>query len=105
MAKTNLSSKAALAQQRAELKRTARGKAYIGDDAGASAGRAAERARVHQLQVQQRARERSERLKEPWSALMVKLLAGGAKLAWTAAMLPLRLVAALRGTHPRPSHA
>ncbi len=87
-------SKAALAQQRAELRRSARGKAHIGDDTGSAAGRAAERERVHRLQEMQR---RAFRRQEPITAIVADLVIDSFKLARTLITLPFRLAAALRG--------
>jgi hypothetical protein len=127
-----LDSKAALAQQRAELKRGARGKAFVGDDSGSSAGRAAERAKVHRMQEQhereeverrqaeverrqaeQRAREEwarvelerehEERMNEPVSAIVADLVSDSLRLARTLLSFPFRMAVALWGHRFRAS--
>lgn len=90
-------SKVALAQQRAELRRGARGKVHIGDDTGSSAARAAERAKVHRLQELHQAEERSARLREPLVAVVGDLVVDTFRLARTLVSLPFRMAAALRG--------
>src|SRR5690242_21959687 len=45
------SAKAALGQQEAELKRSARGKQFAGQDTGAQHAREEERAKVHRMQI------------------------------------------------------
>lgn len=87
-------SKVALAQQRAELRRSGRGKAHIGDDTGSSAGRAAERAKVHRLQE---LRHLARLREEPLLAVVGDLIADTFKLARTLVSLPFRMAAALRG--------
>lgn len=96
-------SKVALAQQRAQLRRSARGKAHIGDDTGSAAAKAAERAKVHRMQEIQHAREESERLQEPIVAVVADLLADTFRLARTVVSFPFRMAAALRGH--REAHA
>jgi hypothetical protein len=98
-------SKAALAQQRSELRRGARGKARVGDDAGAAAGHAAERARVRRMRELLRERREAARLEQPLAPMLVSLTLGGVRLAVTLFSLPLRLALALRGHAPRPAHA
>jgi hypothetical protein len=125
-----LDSKAALGQQRAELRRGARGKAFVGDDSGSSAARATERAKVHRMQELQRGHETperqrqldqsrqesdraeswrrghgSDRMQEPVVAILADLVADSMRLARTLLTLPFRLAAALRGHHPRASEA
>jgi hypothetical protein len=120
-------SKAALARQRAEVRRGARGKMHVGDDTGSAAARAAEREKVHRMQALQREHEQQdspreaenrrqalalsehrrygdrhrERLGEPILALFGELLADSLRLARTFVLLPFRLASALRG-HRRP---
>ena len=105
-------SKAALGRQRAELRRGARGKARIGDDTGAAAGRAAELAKVHRMQelLHEGERERrraqaearrgeelhAERLQEPLGALALDVVAGSLRIARTLVALPFRVAFALR---------
>lgn len=118
-----LDSKAALGQQRAELRRAARGKVHVGDDTGSARGRAAERAKVHRMQEAQHAEEtaeerrrflqelrrereraeqeaaevrRSEHLHEPLSVLFRELLSDSVRLARTFVLLPFRVAATLR---------
>jgi hypothetical protein len=124
-----MDSKAALAQQRATLRRGARGKTHIGDDAGSASARAAEREKVHRMQAAQRAqqaeeerrtfledlrreRQRAEREaeqarreahQEPLSALLGELISDSLRLARTFVRLPFRVAAALR--HHRPLEA
>ncbi|GEJ58432.1 translation initiation factor IF-2 [Anaeromyxobacter diazotrophicus] len=95
-------SKAALGQQRAELRRSARGKVHIGDDTGSAAGRAAERAKVHQLQEAEHERREAAR-PEPLSAIVADLVTDSLKLARTLVSAPFRMAAALRGR--REAHA
>ncbi len=124
MAKTRrIDSKSALAQQRAELRRGARGKVHIGDDTGAAAARAAEREKVHRMQELQHAREelehrreeenrlqalalserrreeeeRQEHLHEPILALLGELVTDSLRLARTFVLLPFRIAFAIRG--------
>jgi hypothetical protein len=132
MAKTRrIDSKAALAQQRAELRRGARGKAFVGDDTGAAAAKADERARVHRMQELQHEREAAnareagalrdaeqawalerergerrldERRDQPLVALFVELAADSFRLARTLVSFPFRLALALRG-HRAGAHA
>jgi hypothetical protein len=119
-----IDSKSALAQQRAELRRGARGKAFVGDDTGSDAARAAERAKVHRMQELQQARAaanardseiardaeeawQAERAMErertaahrdePLVALFLELAADSFRLARTLVSFPFRLAAALRG--------
>ena len=96
-------SKAALGLQRAELRRSARGKVHIGDDTGSAAGRAAERDRVHRLQELQRAQEKSARRAEPMGAIVADLITDTLKLARTLVSVPFRMASALRGR--REAHA
>jgi hypothetical protein len=106
--------KSALRQQEAELKRTARGKHFVGEDTGSARGRAAERAKVHRMQVrareeaqraaveQEARRQHEELLRRPlWQNLAglvldtVKLTGTLARLPFRAAMLPFRVAGAL----------
>jgi hypothetical protein len=98
-------SKAALAQQRAELRRSARGKTHIGDDVGSASARAAERAKVHRMQEVRRAEEESARLPEPMIAVVADLLSDTFKLARTLVSLPFRMATALRGRRELPARA
>jgi len=98
-----IDSKAALAQQRAETRRGAHGKAHIGDHTGSAAARAAERAKVRRLQEVQHARQEVERLRVPVSALLIDIVADAVRLARTVVTLPLRLAMALRGHQPAAS--
>jgi hypothetical protein len=95
-------SKAALGQQRAELRRSARGKAHIGDDTGSASARAAERAKVHRMQEIRHAKEESARLPEPLAAIVADLVTDTLKLVRTLVSLPFRMGSALRG---REAHA
>jgi hypothetical protein len=88
-------SKAALGQQRAELRRSARGKTHIGDDTGSAAARAAERAKVYRMQEIRHAEEESARLPEPLAAVVADLIADSLKLARTLVSLPFRIASAL----------
>ncbi len=90
-------SKAALSQQRAELRRSARGKAHIGDDTGSASARAAERAKVHRMQEIRHAEEESARLPEPMIAIVADLVSDTLKLARTVVSVPFRMASALRG--------
>jgi hypothetical protein len=97
------SAKAAIGQQQAEIRRSARGKRFVGDDTGAAEGRAAERAKVLRLQVaareaalhaaheQEAERMAAERAERPlWEALG-GLALSSARLAASVARLPFRL--------------
>jgi hypothetical protein len=92
-----LDPKAALGQQRAELKRGARGKLHIGDDTGSAAGKAAERARVRAMQELHAAREAAERRREPLAAILGDLVADTFRLARTLLGVPFRMASALWG--------
>lgn len=114
-------SKAALGQQRAELRRRARGKVHIGDDTGAGAGRAAELAKVHRMQellheeeraselpdlgARQEEQQRAEQAEEPLLAIALDIVADGLKIARTLVALPFRLALALRPRWLRSAHA
>ncbi|HEX9291716.1 MAG TPA: hypothetical protein VF904_19535 [Anaeromyxobacteraceae bacterium] len=98
-----LDSKAALAQQRADTRRGARGKAHIGDDTGSAAARAAERAKVRRMQEVQHARGEVERLRQPLSVLLVDIVADAVRLTRTVVTIPLRMALALRGHRPAVS--
>jgi hypothetical protein len=99
--------KEALGRQRAQLRRGARGKSFVGQDAGSSAGRAAELERVRRLRERlaaERAREREARLHEevlrtPISALLLDVAVDGARLAGTLLALPFRVAAILWQRH------
>jgi hypothetical protein len=100
------SAKAALGQQKAELRRSARGKRFIGDDTGAAEARQAERAKVLQMQAAARAaaarareadhREHEAELRERQSRWVVAghLVRDASRLARTVAGLPLRVASA-----------
>ena len=94
-----LDPKAALGQQRAELKRSTHGKLHIGDDTGSAAGKAAERAKVRAMQELYAAREAAERRREPLTAIVVDLVTDTLKLARTLLSVPFRLASALRDRH------
>jgi hypothetical protein len=90
------SAKAALGQQRSELRRSAKGKRFIGEDNGAEVARAAERAKVVQMQFAARAAaERAEEAahREQRSTLRAagRLVVDTTRLAGTLARLPLRM--------------
>jgi hypothetical protein len=96
--------KAALGQQRAELRQGARHKQFVGDDAASRAARAAELERVRQMREEREgaeARERSRAIKrEPISAIVGELASDAFKLARTLVALPFRMAVALRGRSP-----
>ncbi len=108
---TRAGSKEALAQQRAAVRRGARGKAHVGDDTGAAASRAAELARVRRLQdahrAEERARERAyeqarlqeqdhaARMQEPMLAIALDLASDGLRIVRTLVALPFRVAFAL----------
>ncbi len=124
-------SKAALARQRAEIRRGARGKMHVGDDTGAAAARAAEREKVHRMQELQHEHEQQahrreednrrqalaltdqrrhgerheELLREPILALFGELLTDSLRLARTFVLLPFRIASALRGHGTSASEA
>lgn len=96
------SAKAAVGQQRAQIRRDARGKRFVGEDTGAEQARAAERAKVLQMQAAARlASERAheveaERREHSTSRLRVagRLVRDTTRLARTVAGLPLRVASA-----------
>jgi hypothetical protein len=105
-----LDSKVALARQRAELRRGARGMAHIGEDTGGAAARAAELERVHRMREEHRraerahqAGERAQARSEPMMAILGELLGDTYRLARTLVSVPFRMAAALRGR--REAHA
>jgi len=98
-------SKAALAQQRSQLRRGARGIARIGEDSGSAAGQAAERAKVRRLREIQQAEMKAARLRQPLAPMVADLVIGAARLARTLFALPFRLAGALRGHAPRAAGA
>lgn len=98
-------SKRALAGQRTELRRGARGKARIGDDAGAAAGHAAERAKVQRLRELAKQQRRAAHLEQPLAPMVLGLALAGARLAATLVALPFRLAQAFRGRAARPAGA
>jgi hypothetical protein len=97
------SAKATLREQEVELKRTARGKRFVGEDTGSAQARAAERAKVHQMLVASREaslraqREREarraheERVHRPLWEGVADLVVDTARLAGTIARLPFRV--------------
>ena len=99
---THGDSKAALAQQRSQLRRGARGKVRIGEDAGSAAAQASERAKVRRMQEHHRA-EAVRRA--PLAPMLANIVLGAARLAGTLFTLPFRLAFALRGHAPRPAGA
>lgn len=96
-------SKAALTQQRAELRRSSRGKVHIGDDTGSAAAHEAELAKVRHMRELQRLRQEAAQIPESMAAILADLLTDSARLARTLVTLPFRVVAALRGHHPAPA--
>jgi hypothetical protein len=98
-------SKVALAQQRAQTRRGARGKVHVGDDTGSSTARAAERAKVRRMQELQHAHQKVARLQEPLAAILVDLVADSVRLARTIVALPFRMAGALRGRRSATSEA
>ncbi|BDG07686.1 hypothetical protein [Anaeromyxobacter paludicola] len=89
-------SKAALSQQRAEVRRGAYGKQHVGDDAGSSAAREAMRDRVHRMREVAEATERAERLsQEPIVRLVGHLASDSVRLAMAWLRLPLRVLEAV----------
>lgn len=96
-------SKAALARQRAELRRSPHGKIHIGDDTGSNAARAAERAKVHRLQELHQAEQRSARLQEPLLVVVADLVTDTFRLARTLVSLPFRMASVLRGRREVPA--
>ncbi len=101
--KRRSSAKAAFGQQEAMIRRSARGKRFVGDDTGSAQARAAERAKVLRLQVaaheaERRATERraaeqahEEVLRRPWWEAVGGLVLGSARLATSVAFLPFRV--------------
>jgi hypothetical protein len=96
-------SKAALRQQRAAIRRGARGKAHVGDDSGAAAAKAAERAKVHRMQERYHERAAAERRREPLSAILGDLLTDTLRLSRTLVSAPFRIAAALRRAAADPA--
>ncbi len=93
-----LDPKATLGQQRAELRRGARGKVHIGDEDGSAAAKAAERAKVRALQEYHAAKLAAERRRDDsLSAILADLFTDSLKLARTLLSVPFRMAAALRG--------
>ncbi|HET7754421.1 MAG TPA: translation initiation factor IF-2 [Anaeromyxobacteraceae bacterium] len=95
------SAKGAIGQQRAETKRNAPGKRFIGEDAGAAEAKQAERAKVIQMQAAARAaaaraREEEDLRQERSSKLRIagRLVRDTTRLAGTVARLPLRIASA-----------
>jgi hypothetical protein len=105
--KRRSSAKAALGQQEAAVKRRAYGKRFVGDDTGAERGRAAERAKVLQMQAAARAATQRPRgggegegegeaaaadvLSRPWWEAIGGLAVESFRLATTVAWLPVRI--------------
>ena len=98
-------SKSAFRQQQAELRRSVRGKVFIGDDTGGAAARAAELARVHRMQEVLHATEEAQRVERPMAAIIADLVVDAARLAATMFTFPFRVAAAMRGGQERSSHA
>jgi hypothetical protein len=92
----NGDSKAAMGQQRANLRLVGRRRQFVG--AGAREGRLAEVAKVRRMQEAQRARAEAEDLR-PMSTLVADLIGDGVRLARTLVAFPFRMAVALRG-HP-----
>lgn len=91
-------SKAALGQQRSQLRRGAKGKVHVGDAAeSAAAGHAAEQAKVRHMRELLQERRKEARLRRPLAPMVAGLVLGAARLAGTLVTLPLRVVLALRG--------
>ena len=96
------SAKATLGQQQAELKRSAKGKRFIGQDTGADEARSAERAKVIQMQAAaraaaERAREAEEQRNGSRLRAAARLVRDTTRLAGTVAVLPLRVARASAG--------
>ncbi len=102
---THGDAKAALTQQRSALRRSARGKARIGDDMGSAAGHEAERAKARRLRERLLNERKAARLRQPLGPMVVSLVLGMAKLAGTFASVPIRLALALRGRAPGAARA
>ena len=82
--------KEALSQQRAAIRRGARGKVHVGDDTGAAAGRARERVEEQaRLDEQQHARDVSR------LALTLDLASDVLRIVRTLVALPFRIAYAL----------
>jgi hypothetical protein len=97
------SSKAALGQQEAELRRSSRGQRFIGEDTGALQARAAEREKVIRMQVaareavmrtereQEAQRAHDELVHRPLWESAAALVLDSARLATTVLTLPMRM--------------
>jgi hypothetical protein len=87
-----------IGRQRAETRRNAPGKRFIGERAEQSAAaRRAELQRVRELAQAEAAARRAEALERPLVAIVVELVQGATRLAATLATAPLRLaIATLR---------
>jgi hypothetical protein len=89
-----------LGRQRAQLRRSTRHKAFVGQDAGEAAGRASEREKVKRMQrdaaTRSHAAEVRARQSEPLSSIVVDLVADTLRLTRTLVGLPFRLLLALR---------
>jgi hypothetical protein len=109
------SAKAAIGQQAADVRRGAPGgRRFIGDDTGAAAARAAERERVHRMQVAARAAaaraaEEHEQLRQlaerrpPALERVGAVVLDSVRLATTLAGIPFRIAAALWPRQHRPA--
>jgi hypothetical protein len=107
-------SKVALGNQRAELRQGSRHPQFVGADAAAGAARAAERAKVRDMQRERQGADREamrleqvlrdraaeRRSGEPLSALLADLVGDSVRLARTLLSLPLRMLAVLRRHRP-----
>lgn len=86
----------ALAWQRAEERRSAPGKAFVGATAAQSlADRRAQLERVEQMAERDAAQRRAEALNVPLSTLLLELAGDTLQLARTLLTAPLRIAAAI----------
>ena len=96
----------ALAWQRAEERRGAPGKAFVGATAAQSlADRRARVARVEQMAERDAAERRAEALGVPLPTLLLELAGDTLQLARTLLTAPLRIAAAVLRPVPRPREA
>jgi hypothetical protein len=94
--KRRSSSKQALSRQRAETRRRAPGKRYVGENRKQSIqAKEAQRRTVARLVEVDAATRRAEEIGVPISAVMAELVDDAVKLARTLLMAPLRLTVAL----------
>ncbi len=90
------SSRDALAQQQAEVRRSAPGKRFIGDTAEQSrSDRRAQLERVERMAELDAAERRADALEEPVLAILARLAQDSYLLARTLATAPFRLASAL----------